>query len=285
MATAQKAQPASRLPAKTTDWRESITGKGSGQPTRCIIHAPEGVGKTSFAAQAPNPIFVMSETGLLTLIDNLLVPEIDHFPEAHSWADVMSQIDWLCNADTDHQTLVLDTLNGIERFCHEHVCRRDFNNDWGDKGFTSFHKGYDVALADWLELLFLLDNLRAVRNMSIICLCHTQVRTFQNPEGPDFDRYQPDMHRKTWGLTHKWADLVGFMNFETFAQKEKGADSRHKGKGGQSRMLYVERHAAYDAKNRHGLTGDISMGSSPAEAWVNFTSTLKAGRNSNGKVN
>ena len=91
------------------------------------------------------------------------------------------------------------------------------------------------------------------------------------------------MHRKTWGLTHKWADLVGFMNFEQFTEEKKGA--RAKGIGGQKRMLYVERHAAYDAKNRHGLPGEIVMGNSASDAWTNFVGALKAGRNSNGKGN
>ncbi len=288
MATAQRAQPAqaARLPSQTksTDWREQITGKGSGKPTRCIIHGVEGVGKTSFAAQAPKPIFLMArgETGLQTLIDNGLVPEIDHFPETQSWADVLSQIRWLCESDTGHKTLVIDTLNGCERLCHEHVCHTKFGGDWGEQGFTSFQKGYDVALSDWRELLSLLDHLRNERSMSVICLCHTQVKTYQNPEGPDFDRYQPDMHRKTWGLTHRWADLVLFANFEMFIEAKKGG--RPKGKGGQSRMLYVERHAAYDAKNRHGLSETIVMGESPQEAWDNFKSALTAGRNANGKV-
>src|SRR5262245_55584679 len=41
-------------------------------PNRVILHGVEGWGKTSFAAQAPKPIFLMTrgEDGLETLIDS-----------------------------------------------------------------------------------------------------------------------------------------------------------------------------------------------------------------------
>ena len=112
-------------------------------------------------------------------------------------------------------------------------------------------------------------------------LCHTKVKPFKNPEGPDYDRYQPDVHEKTWGLSHKWADCVMFGNFEVTVQVDKSDAKKGKGTGGACRLMYTERHAAYDAKNRLGLAPEIEMGSSPAEAWQNFVGAIKAGR---GKV-
>lgn len=240
-----------------------------------MIHGVEGVGKTSFAAQAAKPIFLMArgETGLLTLLDNNLIPPTPHFPEAASWDDLLGQVQWLIEADHDHRSLVIDTLNGSERLCHEYVCARDFNGDWGKSGFTSYQQGYDVSLADVREFLSLLDQLRDKRSMGVICLCHTKVATFKNPEGADYDRYQPDLHHKTWGLIHKWADVVCFMNFETFTEKD---GQRAKGRGGQQRVLYTERHAAYDAKNRLGLPTEIALGDSAQESWQRFAAEVKA---------
>ena len=83
------------------------------------------------------------------------------------------------------------------------------------------------------------------------------------------------MHHKTWGLTHKWADMVLFANFFVDTVKD---GSRVKGIGGQERYLYTERHAAYDAKNRHGLPSEISMGRSGKEAWTNFVGSLRNGK-------
>jgi hypothetical protein len=115
--------------------------------------------------------------------------------------------------------------------------------------------------------------------MGIIALCHTKVKTFKNPEGADYDRYQPDMHEKTWGLTHKWADIVLFANFHTVIEDEK----KRKAAGGQVRIIQTERTAAYDAKNRAGLPQMIQMGQDGAAAWANFVTALKSGREKGGE--
>ena len=282
MNTATRSRAASAAAANSSpkrDWASQVSSGGSNKPTRAIFHGVEGVGKTSFAAQAPKPVFLMArgETGLDTLISSGCLGETPHFPETQTWQEALSQIDWLIESEHPHKTLVLDTLNGLERLCHEHVCQRDYGGEWGKSGFTSYMQGFEVSLADWRELLALLDRLRDRKAMGIVCLCHTKVAPFRNPEGADYDRYAPDMHQKTWGLTHKWADLVGFMNFEVVVQEERGT-KRGKGHGGQARMLYLERHAAYDAKNRLGLPEAVSLGNTAQEAWANFMAAVKAAR-------
>jgi hypothetical protein len=255
-----------------------ITTTGSGLPSRGVIYGPEGTGKTSLGCAAPKPIFVMTlgETGLTTLIDAGRVPETAHFPEISDWPGLLAAIEALRNERHEFRTLIIDGLNGAERLCHDHVCRRDFGGHWGREGFTAYMTGYEASLADWRVLLSALDRLRAVRHMAILALCHSRVAPFKNPEGPDYDRFTPDLHPKTWGLTHKWADYVLFLNFETYV--EAGRSPRPKGKGGSRRVLHTERTAAFDAKNRHGLPPRIDCGESAAEAWANLTAAMKGGR-------
>src|SRR5688572_14909937 len=111
--------------------------------------------------------------------------------------------------------------------------------------------------------------------MMVICLVHTKVGPYKNPEGPDYDRFVPDMHAKTWSLTHKWADAVLFGNFFLATKKE---GSKQIGIGGQERVLYTEKRAAYDAKNRLGLPEEIGMGNSGGEGWTAFRDAVKAAR-------
>ena len=257
-----------------------ITGKGSGLPNRYILHAVEGWGKTSFGAQTPKPIFIQTggETGLETLIDAGRLPEIPHFPPVQSWEELLGAIETLTVEEHSFRTLVLDTKNGAEALCHQFICARDFSNEWGNRGFGSYNKGYEVSLPEWNSFLMKLDRLRTERKMTIFLLCHTKVKPFKNPEGPDYDRYQPDVHEKTWGLSHKWADCVLFGNFEVTVQTDKADAKKGKGTGGAYRLMYTERHAAYDAKNRLGLPEVIEMGDSPASAWSNFMAAVKAGR-------
>lgn len=262
----------------------AIRTEGSGLPNRYILHGVEGWGKSSLGAKFPKPVFIQSkgETGLETLIDARQLPATPHFDESHDWETIMAILDALTVDAHDYKTLVVDTLNGLERLCHEYVCARDFGNEWGDKGFASYQKGPEVSLGEWRLLLSNLDRLRIDRKMTIVGLCHTKVQKFNNPEGADFDRYQPDVDKRTWSLTAKWADVVLFGNFESsvvaIKENKKSGEQKGKGVGGQQRMLYTERHAAYDAKNRLGLPTEIEMGASADEAWANFSSAVRAAR-------
>lgn len=242
-----------------------------------MLHAVEKFGKTSLAAQIPGVVFGMSagETGLLTLIDAGRLPETPHLPVWESWTEVMDWIAFLTNEEHPYKALAIDTLNGVEKLCHAHVCNRDFNGDWGEQGFVGFQRGYDVSLPDIRLFLAALDKLRETKRMGIMLLCHTQVYEFKNPEGPDYNRYVPAVHRKTWELVNRWADAILFGNFHTEIKKEKG---RAKGIGGQDRDLYTVRSAAYDAGNRYGLPEEIDCGQSAAEAWANLSKEIKAAK-------
>lgn len=264
-------------PRPTGSAAPQITTTGRNLPSRAVIHGVEGIGKTSMASQAPGAVVLMArgETGLETLIDSGQLPETPHWPEVQEWEEALACVQWLIDEKHAYKTLVLDAANGFERLCHEHVCRRDFKNEWGKSGFSSYMSGYEVSLADWRIFLAKLDALRERRRMAILLIAHSKVSQFRNPEGADYDRYTVDLHPKTWSLTGKWADIVMFANYFTVVEKE---DGRHKAYGGKQRVLYTERTASWDAKNRHGLPEQISMGASGAEAWANFVEALKTAR-------
>lgn len=255
-----------------------VQTKGRGLPSIGILAGVEGIGKTSWGCCAPSPFFLMTrgETGLETLLDAGRVPDTPHFPEIKTWMEFLDALKWLIENEHAYKTLVIDTIGGAERLCHEHVCKRDYGGQWGEKGFTSYMQGYEVSLADWRDLLTLLTGLRDQKRMTIVCLNHVKIAPFHNPEGKDYDRYTVDMHHKTWSLTHRWADWVLFANFYTVTKEEGG--EKTKGAGGKKRIIYTERSAAWDAKNRFGLPPEIEMGNSAQEAFTNFITALKAAR-------
>lgn len=247
-----------------------------------ILYGVPGIGKSSFAAAVPGVAFMTdaTERGIETLKDSGLVPaDVPVLPPAASWSNTLDILDSLRTGEHQFKALAIDAMGGFERLCHEEVCRREYNGEWGDNGFGSYSKGYDTSLADWRLFINALDALRDERSMSILLLGHAKVSTFKNPSGPDFDRYNVDVHSKTWALTHKWADIVLFANYElNFSGKEQ-TKQKAKAKGGKVRMLYTEHEAAFDAKNRHSLPAEIEMGNSGSEAWSNFVNAMKTGRN------
>ena len=259
-----------------------IGSKSEALSNRYGLHAREGWGKTSFAAQTPSPVFLQTkgETGLDTLIENRQLPETAHFPELQDWSEIRAAIQTLIDEEHSYKTLVIDTLNGAERLCYEFICQRDFGGDWGDRGFTGYMRGYEVSLAEWRMFLNQLDDLRRVKGMTVMMLIHTKPKTFKNPEGSDYDRWAPDMHDKCWGLTHKWLDCVLFGNFEVIVKSDRN-DVMKKGKTTNAvttRVMYTQQRPAFDAKNRLGLADEVEMGDSASEAWKNFKAALKQGR-------
>lgn len=244
---------------------------------RLIIPGVEGVGKTSMCAFVEGAAGIMAgnETGYETLRDAGRVPDI---PMIHTtdWNHLMAEVCALNAADTlPFSMLFLDAMSGIERMNHQYVCDTKFGGDWGEKGFTSFQKGYDVSVGPWLALLGELD-LLAKRGVDIVILAHILVKPFKNPMGEDFDRYVVDCHHKTWGVTHKWADATLFLNFLTdVREKEPG---KKKGIGGTTRIMYTERRDAFDAKNRYGLPEMITMPDDPAQMWATLEYYIEQGK-------
>ena len=82
----------------------SITRAAPKKPDRIFLYGTEGVGKTTFAAGAPKPIFVAAEDGLGDL-------DVDVFPTHRGPRDVLDAIETLTVEECDFETVVIDTLD------------------------------------------------------------------------------------------------------------------------------------------------------------------------------
>jgi hypothetical protein len=264
MAANTNARPKADAPPSRMTLGSVKSGKIS-QPLRVLLYGPEGVGKTTFGANAPTPIFLGAEDGHANL-------DVAYFPEPHSWSDILDAVRVLANDKHDYQTLVLDTLDWLEPFCWRAVCAAGRKAGIEDFGFG---KGYVAALDEWRVLVSALETMRRSRRMNVVMLAHSQVKTFKNPEGEDYDRYSLKVHEKAAGLLKEWSDAVLFTNYETHVLKD---GARAKAYGGGSRVIHTERRAAYDAKNRYGLPESLPL------AWDDFYAAVEAGR-SEGAVN
>lgn len=255
-----------------------FTKGGSGLPPRLLIYGRPSVGKTSVAAYAENPVFILSpgETGLQTLIDAGQLPancpsqEIEAFEQA-AWI-----VEDLTTTEHSRKTLVIDTINGIERFANVLICNRDFGGD--QQKFMSYQNGFaSVAMGVWKELLAKLDELRRRRQMQIILLAHTGVKNHKNPGGEDYNRWTPAFEGKqVMEQTVAWCDAVLFADYDVATTEDK--QKKVKARGGDRRFFHCTWSAAYEAKNRLGLPEEIEMGDSAADAWKNLQTAIQQGK-------
>lgn len=235
-----------------------ISGKLE-RPPRIILFGLDGLGKSTFAAGAPSPVFIGTEDGTAQL-------DVQRMPDINQWEDVIASVEELTTEAHEFRTLVIDTLDWLEPMCFNKVCRDAKKPDIES---FSYGRGYTAALDEWRVLLPLLDKLRNTKSMQIILLAHAQVRTFRNPAGDDFDRYEMKMHAKSAGLFREWADIVLFANYEIYTHKD--SKDRIRGVGDGSRIIHTEYRPAWDAKNRHGLPATLPL------AWSELEQAIKRG--------
>lgn len=233
-------------------------------PDRILLYGVEGIGKSSWAAASPAPMFIEPEREGTARIDT------NRFPQPECWQDILDAVESLTVDKHDYQTCVIDTLDSAEAMLWRHICERDKKASIEDYGYG---KGYMAAIDEWRVLLAALERLRRERRMGIILNAHSWIKTFKNPEGEDFDRYELKLHAKAGGLLKEWCDAVLFANYETFAVKEedkKGA--RAKGVSSGARIIHTQRTAAWDAKNRYSLPATIPL------HYEDFAAAVKAHR-------
>lgn len=235
------------------------------KPVRVLIYGVEGVGKSSFAAASPQPIFFGAEDGTSEL-------DVARFPEPSTWAEAFEAITELATAEHDYQTLVIDTLDWLEPLCWAAVCAG--KKDKAGKAIESiegfgYGKGYTAALDLWRQLTAALETLRTKRNMNTIQIAHSWIKSFKNPAGEDFDRYEMKLHAKASGLLREWNDAVLFATHETLTYE---ANGRVKGISSGARVIYTERCAAWDAKNRYDLPDRLPLD------WESFYEAVQSHR-------
>lgn len=228
----------------------SIVDSRRTMPERTALIGTEGVGKSTFGASAPSPIFLASEEGINHL-------SVKAFPEPQSAQDVYDAISELEEQQHTFQTLVVDTVDWLEPILVTKLCLR---NGWESIESPGFGKGQVALVDEWRTILSRFDQLRRSRGMEIVLLAHAQVKTFANPTGPDYSRYELALSKGASALIKQWCDAVLFADYEDIMVNAKGetvagVSNKVKVKGISTgrRVLHTQRTAAWDAKNRYGL--------------------------------
>jgi len=224
---------------------------------RVMVYGVEGIGKSTFAAGAPNPIFILTEDGLGSLA-------VDHFPLATSVGDVLSAIGTLYSEQHDFQTVCLDSLDWLETMIWKEV---ESKHDAKD---LAYGKGAVIAAEKWREVLEGLNALRNEKGMSVILIAHCTIKRFDSPETEPFDRYQPKLQDRSNALIREWCDAVLFANYKTLIKKDDVGFNKTVSRGISTgeRLLFTSERPAYMAKNRYSLPESIPL------SWEAFESAI-----------
>lgn len=225
-------------------------------PLRIFLYGQEKVGKTTWAAKIPGALFLSCEDGS----GDMEIPTI----KIDTWQGLLDVVVNLIQTGTGaFRALVLDTASSLEKLCWEHLNTKGKEESIESAGFG---KGYTMAAEEVNRLLWRLNQLREQRQVHIVVLAHALFRTFNDPNGPSYDLWQPALHDKASAAYMRWADVLLFAAFEAtvkVATRKGGAvDAAVTGKGkvtGVARVLYTTRDAAYLAGNRYSLPEELPL--------------------------
>lgn len=229
--TATMTRPApSRAPQPPTPHRRTLCFEKPAPHAghRIVLFGPGGVGKTSLADLAPGPVagFDLDESHAVLQPKNTR-----RIGGVESWDDLRAVLNG--NSWDEVRTIVIDSATRAEEFAltwtignvpHEKGNRISRIEDYG------FGKGYQHVYETFLTLLGDLDrHVRAGRN--VILICHDCCTTVPNPQGEDWQRYEPRLQSPSSGKAsirlrvREWADHVFFLGYDVDVKDGKGRGS------------------------------------------------------------
>lgn len=225
------------------------------KPLAIVAYGVPGVGKSTFAAGAPNPIFLGPEEN-----DEL---DVARFPIVKKYDQLIGYFDELIRGDhkkEKFETVVLDSIDAVEKLIHKEICDREPGKTMAT-ACKGFGKAYIEAGQKLWKIREKLEVLRDQGHYNIIVLGHAVKTKFEDPViASSYDVWEMALHKTKAqdfnAFFTEWASTVLFMNWKNYkSEDEKFAFSLGR------REIMTEFRPSYVAKNRFNLPHQIEMDS------------------------
>lgn len=217
---------------------------------KVVIYGPEGIGKSTFASQFPDPVFIDTEGSTNSM-------DVARLPKPTSWQMLLEEIQYVKSHPNVCRTLVIDTIDWAESMCIQRICDQHKKSGIEDFGYGN---GYVYVKEEMGRFLNRLTEV-VEAGVNIVLTAHAQIRKFEQPdELGSYDRWELKLGKKTSSQTSplikEWADMLLFANYKTFSIAVDDKGQKRKAQGGE-RVMYTSHHACWDAKNRYGLAEQV----------------------------
>lgn len=204
---------------------------------KVVVYGAEGIGKSSLAAEFPDPLFIDTEGGTAHM-------DVRRIEKPQSWEEMLSVVKEVAAAKDVCRTLVLDTADWAEQLIVSYLCTKYKQSSIESFGYG---KGYTYLGEEFSRLLGALDTVLAA-GMHVVVTAHAKMRKFEQPdEMGAYDRWEMKLSKQVAPLLKEWCDILLFCNYQTFVVTSE--NNTQKAQGGK-RVMYTSHHPAWDAKSR-----------------------------------
>lgn len=124
-----------------------------------LIHGRPKIGKSTFCAQAPNALFISTQSGLNHLST--------YSQPVSNWKDIVTVYEELKTGDHKFGPIVIDMVDDAYQLCVEHFCRKHEMDHPSD---LDYGKGWAIVNTPFKTML----NRFALLNRGLILECHSK---------------------------------------------------------------------------------------------------------------
>lgn len=227
---------------------------------RIFLYAPPKFGKSRFAAEIPNHVFLNLEDGLSA------IPEANATPRIKTFEEFKDYLVAFMEEEHPYRTLVIDTVDWLEVLISEYIVRMQRNPAYKALTDIPFGKGYPLLVAETRKLINgELEYLRTEKGMNIVCLAHSDRKTITPPMGDAYDYYAPKLYAKkdkddtTMAAWKEWVDIIGFGNTKIFTKNSgEGFNEKTQAVRSGDKFLYLtDKNPAFIAGSRYKMPDAI----------------------------
>lgn len=236
------------------------------EPFNVILAGVAGIGKSTWAAGAPLPLFIgAEETGEI---------DIARFPQPKSYNDFVAQVEHLLipNCNIEYQTIVVDTLDSIEKLLHEKILSEDPKQTGSMiAAHGGYGKAYEKAEHELISLRSKFKRLRDEKGKNLIFIAHTKKTIATDViQGLSYDTYELNLHQRAQAVFVDWSSAVLFANYIVHAAAGTNTDKIF-AMGDGERVLLTSKRPGHIGKNRFDLPYEMPLNFSVFhQAYENF---------------
>lgn len=224
---------------------EILKGKQK-TPWSIIIYGVAGIGKSTMAAMAPNPLVIDLEGSVARI-------NVDKTPRINDWDHFLEAIK-LASA-SDYQTVVIDTVSGLENI----MTKKILDDDGQDKTSLAdfgYNRGFRLLASYYSLASTIVERLKA-KGKNVALVGHETVEKVENPGGENFGRYTLQGYKDGTPHLINSVDAVLLNKFELMIrnkdEKDFSGKSKKQAAGSGQRLLYTQERPHFEAKNRFKL--------------------------------